>query len=149
MANVAKAYGWWIAKDCCTLAILKVSYVRLMSNSLVRLGFRVLILCFSAHWFRAPQTPHNKLSNRPLHTPIHRNTSVGTSTRHLHTHDAQSRKAGRSVHKSNADRSVDSWLALFSTEGDVSAYWRKRWTVGEVGDWGCNGYVEDWHGHCS
>jgi len=25
MANIAKAYGWWIAKDCCTLAILKVS----------------------------------------------------------------------------------------------------------------------------
>ena len=25
VANVAKAYGWWIAKDCCTLAILKVS----------------------------------------------------------------------------------------------------------------------------
>lgn len=24
MRNVAKAYGWWIAKDCCTLAILKV-----------------------------------------------------------------------------------------------------------------------------
>jgi len=26
MANVAKAYGWWIAKDCCTLTILKVSF---------------------------------------------------------------------------------------------------------------------------
>jgi len=25
MANVAKAYGWWIAKDSCTLAILKVN----------------------------------------------------------------------------------------------------------------------------
>lgn len=24
MGNVAKAYGWWVAKDCCTLAILKV-----------------------------------------------------------------------------------------------------------------------------
>lgn len=24
MGNVAKAYGWWLAKDCCTLAILKV-----------------------------------------------------------------------------------------------------------------------------
>lgn len=23
MANMAKAYGWWIAKDCCTLTILK------------------------------------------------------------------------------------------------------------------------------
>jgi len=23
MGNVAKAYGWWLAKDCCTLAILK------------------------------------------------------------------------------------------------------------------------------
>jgi len=23
MANIAKAYGWWLAKDCCTLAILK------------------------------------------------------------------------------------------------------------------------------
>jgi len=23
MANVAKAYGWWIAKECCTLTILK------------------------------------------------------------------------------------------------------------------------------
>lgn len=22
--NVARAYGWWIAKDCCTVAILKV-----------------------------------------------------------------------------------------------------------------------------
>lgn len=22
--NIARAYGWWIAKDCCTLAILKV-----------------------------------------------------------------------------------------------------------------------------
>jgi hypothetical protein len=26
IANVAKAYGWWIAKDCCTLTILKVSF---------------------------------------------------------------------------------------------------------------------------
>lgn len=25
MRNVAKAYSWWIAKDCCTLAVLKVS----------------------------------------------------------------------------------------------------------------------------
>jgi nucleolar MIF4G domain-containing protein 1 len=24
MGNLAKAYAWWIAKDCCTLAILKV-----------------------------------------------------------------------------------------------------------------------------
>lgn len=24
MSNVAKAYGWWIAKDCCSLGILKV-----------------------------------------------------------------------------------------------------------------------------
>lgn len=24
LRNVAQAYGWWIAKDCCTLAILKV-----------------------------------------------------------------------------------------------------------------------------
>ncbi|KZT00798.1 ARM repeat-containing protein [Laetiporus sulphureus 93-53] len=23
MRNIAKAYGWWVAKDCCTLAILK------------------------------------------------------------------------------------------------------------------------------
>lgn len=26
MKNVAKAYGWWLAKDCVTLAILKVSH---------------------------------------------------------------------------------------------------------------------------
>lgn len=25
MKNVAKAYAWWIAKDCCTLTIFKVS----------------------------------------------------------------------------------------------------------------------------
>lgn len=25
LRNVARAFGWWIAKDCCTLAILKVS----------------------------------------------------------------------------------------------------------------------------
>ena len=24
MRNVARAYAWWLAKDCCTLAILKV-----------------------------------------------------------------------------------------------------------------------------
>ena len=29
MKNMAKAYGWWIAKDCCTITILKVA-LRLM-----------------------------------------------------------------------------------------------------------------------
>lgn len=24
LRNVARAYAWWIAKDCCTLAVLKV-----------------------------------------------------------------------------------------------------------------------------
>lgn len=24
--NVARAYAWWLAKDCCTLSILKVGF---------------------------------------------------------------------------------------------------------------------------
>ena len=33
MRNVAQAYGWWVAKDCCTLAILKVRlFVSLLYN---------------------------------------------------------------------------------------------------------------------
>ena len=28
MNNVAKAYGWWIAKDCCAITILKVILTR-------------------------------------------------------------------------------------------------------------------------
>lgn len=27
MNNIAKSYGWWVAKDCCSLAILKVLYI--------------------------------------------------------------------------------------------------------------------------
>ena len=31
--NVARGYGWWLAKGSVTLAILKVCYVRLVSHS--------------------------------------------------------------------------------------------------------------------
>ena len=51
MRNVARAFGWWIAKDCCTLAILKVSptYVEI---SMLRLivsiaGSLLTSLCLS------------------------------------------------------------------------------------------------------
>lgn len=35
MTNIAKAYGWWIAKDCCTLTILRVSFLILESFVLI------------------------------------------------------------------------------------------------------------------
>ena len=33
MKHVAKAYGWWIAKDSCSLAILKVNYSAFSFNA--------------------------------------------------------------------------------------------------------------------
>lgn len=37
MGNIAKAYGWWLAKDCCTLAILKVSRITSRSPQIIEL----------------------------------------------------------------------------------------------------------------
>ena len=37
MRNVARAYAWWLAKDCCTLAILKVRLHGLVFSGLSNL----------------------------------------------------------------------------------------------------------------
>lgn len=41
MRNVARAYAWWLAKDCCTLAILKVR------SPFIDAGTQIHVLCYS------------------------------------------------------------------------------------------------------
>lgn len=61
--NIAKAYGWWIAKDCCTLVILKVRchthFILKHSNCVLASGFYDL------------ETPDSKVFERTSTSDIH------------------------------------------------------------------------------
>ncbi|KAI0926110.1 hypothetical protein AcV5_008659 [Taiwanofungus camphoratus] len=68
MRNVAKAYSWWIAKDCCTLAVLKpVDFTILKPQSQIFLRELIIQLFVSAQL----STPI--LSSDPKDLPTSRN----------------------------------------------------------------------------
>ncbi|CAL1716321.1 unnamed protein product [Somion occarium] len=68
MANISRAYGWWIAKDCITLAVLKpVDFTILKSQS------RKFLVQLLVHVFISSQLSSPLISSDPKDIPRTRN----------------------------------------------------------------------------
>ena len=109
MKNVAKAYGWWIAKDCCAITILKV--ILTCRWSLPRL---LLIHPRAARRFHRAQTTNSEIPPRALRTHICCESGIIASAdrRRQRTNVAQSRDGRRHFHQGDQDRKLGSWTDI-------------------------------------
>ena len=77
--NVARAYGWWIAKDSVSLHILKVCV-----NCAAIFGYDRIDYAAACGLYRA-KTSHARVPERTIHPNIHQQSeinAVGRSGRH-------------------------------------------------------------------
>ena len=114
LKNVAKAYAWWIAKDCATLAMLKVRVNFLRCTRVTD------VLTIEACGLHNPQNADEGLLQRVIHSTVHQqpgvNTLAGLECR-WSSYDKKSTCRRRNIHQSHTNRKFGNGSRIFLVRG--------------------------------